>query len=67
MLEEKYVELIAFADDVYMVNKYLKAGWTLLNVCTAHNNSAGEDYHSMLLGWCGGGEVVHPEDDRRAY
>lgn len=64
MMEEKYIELITIADDTYLANKYLDAGWVLLNVCTGHNNSSGEDYHSLLLGWPAGCEVNHPKDDR---
>lgn len=62
MFEERYVEVVSFANDTHMVNKYLKAGWVLLNVCSGQND-AGVGYHSMLLGWPAGADVVHPKDD----
>lgn len=63
MLEEKYVAVETIVDDTDLANRYLDAGWVLLNVCTGLNNSSGAGFHSMLFGWPEGREVVHPSVD----
>ena len=62
MMEERYVVLETIADDTDLANKYLKAGWVLLNVCTGINSCTGSGFHSMLLGWPEGKEAVYPRE-----
>lgn len=62
MLEEKYVTVETIDGDTDLANRYLAAGWVLLNVCTGLTTS-GAGFHSMLLGWPEGREVVYPSVD----